>query len=78
MKFSYNTNLTLPEQSKRSRSILQDGSRSLGLFWKEKKLCLITEEIWYAILAILFLFNTPGALQFTKGGGGGVGAVYRA
>ena len=37
MKFSYNTKLTLPEQSKRSRSVLQDGSRSLRLFWKKKK-----------------------------------------
>ena len=38
MKFCYNTNFTLPKQSQRSRSILQDGSRSLGLFWKEKTL----------------------------------------
>ena len=38
MKFSYNTNLTLPKQSKRSRSILQDRSRSLGLFWKKETL----------------------------------------
>ena len=36
MKFCYNTNFTLPKQSKRSRSVLKDGSRSLGLFWKEK------------------------------------------
>ena len=36
MKSSYNTKLTLPKQSKRSRSVLQDGSRSLGLFWKKK------------------------------------------
>ena len=36
MKFCNNTNLTLPKQSQRSRSVLQDGSRSLGLFWKEK------------------------------------------
>ena len=36
MKFCYNTNFTLPRQSQRSRSVLQDGSRSLGLFWKEK------------------------------------------
>ena len=45
MKFCNNTNFTLPKQSQRSRSVLQDGSRSLGLFWKEKKLRLITEEI---------------------------------
>ena len=38
MKFCYKTNFTLPRQSQRSRSILQDGSRSLGLFWKEKTL----------------------------------------
>ena len=38
MKFCYNTNFTLPKQSKRSRSIFQDGSRSLGLFWKENNL----------------------------------------
>ena len=37
MKFCYNTNFTLPKQPQRSRCILQDGSRSLGLFWKEKK-----------------------------------------
>ena len=35
MKFWCNTNFTLPKQSQRSRSIFQDGSRSLGLFWKE-------------------------------------------
>ena len=36
MKFCNNTNFTLPKQSQRSRSVLEDGSRSLGLFWKEK------------------------------------------
>ena len=36
MKFCHNTNVTLLKQSQRSRSVLQDGSRSLGLFWKEK------------------------------------------
>ena len=36
MKFCYNTNVTLPRQSQRSRSVSQDGSRSLGLFRKEK------------------------------------------
>ena len=35
MKFCNNTNFTLPKQSQRSRSILEDRSRSLGLFWKE-------------------------------------------
>ena len=38
MKFCYNTNFNLPKQSQRSRSVLQDGSRSLGLFWKAKTL----------------------------------------
>ena len=51
MKFCYNTNFTLPEQSQRSRSILQDGSRSLRLFWK-KKIHLIIEEIWYQDLSL--------------------------
>ena len=37
MKFCYNTNSTLPKQCQNSRSILQDGSRPFGLFWKEKK-----------------------------------------
>ena len=36
MKFCYNTNFNLPKQSQRARSILQDGSRSLRLFWKAK------------------------------------------
>ena len=36
MKFCYNTNSTLPKQCQTSRSILQDGSRTFGLFWKEK------------------------------------------
>ena len=38
MKFCSNTNFTLPKQSQRSRSVLQDRSRSMGLFWKEKTL----------------------------------------
>ena len=46
MKFCYNINFTLPKQSQGSRSVLQDGSRSLGLFWNKKKLRLTTEEIW--------------------------------
>ena len=52
MKFWYNTNFTLPRQSQRSRSILQDGSRSLRLFWKEKN-CLITEEIRYQLIDLI-------------------------
>ena len=47
MKFCNNSNFTLPKQSQRSRSVLEDGSRSLGLFWTEKNLRLITEEIRY-------------------------------
>ena len=38
MKFCNNSNFTLPKQSQRSRSVLEDGSRSLGLFWTEKSL----------------------------------------
>ena len=45
MKFCYNTNSTPPKQCQSSRSVLQDGSRTFGLFWKEKKPRLITEEI---------------------------------
>ena len=37
-KFCYETSFALPKQSQRSRSILKDGSRFLGLFWKEKTL----------------------------------------
>ena len=47
MKFCYNTNSALPKQCQSSRSVLQDGSRTFGLFWKEKKPRLITEEIRY-------------------------------
>ena len=54
MKFCYNTSFTLPKQSQRSRSILKDGSRSLGLFWKEN-ICLITKEIRYVKIGILSL-----------------------
>ena len=36
MKFCYKTNSTLPKQCQSSRSILEDGSRTFGLFWKEK------------------------------------------
>ena len=36
MKFCNNTNFTLPKLFHTSRSVLEDGSRSLGLFWKEK------------------------------------------
>ena len=36
MEVCYNINSTLPKQCQRSRSVLQDGSRTFGLFWKEK------------------------------------------
>ena len=36
MKFCYNTSFTFLKQFQRSRSILLDRSRFLGLFWKEK------------------------------------------
>ena len=36
MKFCYKTNSTLPKRCQSSRSVLQDGSRTFGLFWKEK------------------------------------------
>ena len=38
MKFCYNTNSTLSKQCQSSKSVLQDGSRTFGLFWKEKTL----------------------------------------
>ena len=50
MKFCYNTSLILPKQSQKSRSILQDGSRFLGLFLEGKKICFITKEIWYSFI----------------------------
>ena len=36
MKFCYNTSCTLPKRSQKSRSVLQDRSRFLGLFWKKR------------------------------------------
>ena len=66
MKFCNNTNFTLPIQSQRSRSVLEDGSRSLGLFWKEKNLRLITEEIRYELFIISCTkteFNTRSVEQ---------------
>ena len=40
LKFCYSTSFTLPKQSQRSRSVLLNGSRFLGLFWKEKNTVL--------------------------------------
>ena len=39
-KFCYNMSFTFPKQSQSSRSILQDGSRILGLFLNEKNFVL--------------------------------------
>ena len=47
MKFSFNTNFTIPKLSQRSRSILQDGSRSLGLFRKENTLSYNQRNLVY-------------------------------
>ena len=67
MKFCYHTctRFTLPKQSQRSRSILQDGSRFkqsqrsrsilqdgsrfLGLFWKEKILSYNQRNMVYVV-----------------------------
>ena len=70
MKFCYNTNITLPKQSQRSSSVLQDGSRSFGLFWKEKNSCLITEEIRYFLMKTLCRYPSlePSQLDGSNGG----------
>ena len=73
MEFCYNTSFTLPKQSQRSRSILQDdGSSSLAWLWKEK-LHLISEEIRYLanhkvvnILSENFIPGIPQFLQVSK------------
>ena len=58
MKFCDNTNFTIPEQSQRSRSVLQDRSKSLGLFWKEKKLCLYQNKVvGFVMLRLIFSLN---------------------
>ena len=77
MKFCYNTKFTLSKQSQRSRSILQDGSRSLGLFWKEKTLsynrrntvmCLVAAVIMFHNVSLRYFnwFETFPVLQFAK------------
>ena len=55
MKFCNNTNFTLPKQSQRSRSILQDGSRSLGLFWKEKTLSYNRRNTVNLMMLIMYI-----------------------
>ena len=60
MKFCYNTKFTLPKQSQRSRSVLQDGSRSLGLFWKEKAPSYNRRNM---VIRVLPFLNNPKLLD---------------
>ena len=55
MKFCCNMSFTLPKQSQKSRSILKDGSRFLGLFWKEKTVLSLKK---YGTLIKNILFQT--------------------
>ena len=66
MKFCYNTNFTLPKHSQGSRSVSQDGSRSLGLFWNENTSVLQPKK--YGICEKKFLQDIS---SFFLGGGGG-------
>ena len=50
--FQNNVNSGLPEQSQKSRSILQDGSRFLGLFLEEK---ILTAELYMTGFLIFIL-----------------------
>ena len=71
----YKNGVSLPKQTQKSRSVLSDGSRFFGSFWK-KKLRLITEEIQHAanisyparVCAQLSLILS---CSYTTGGGGG-------
>ena len=64
-KFCYEMGFSLLNQSQKSRSVLQDGSKFLELFWKEKFPNLITEKYgtsedrlssyWPDIIAFLWL-----------------------
>ena len=69
MKFCYNTNFTLPKQTQRSRSILQDGSRSLGLFWKEKTLSYNRRNTVYYFFFFFDLLNCASSCrkEFARG-----------
>ena len=60
MKFCYNTNSTLPKQCQSSRSVLQDRSRTFGLFWKEKKPRLIPKK--YGTFKLLVQSRTGRSL----------------
>ena len=61
MKFCNNTNFTLPKQSQRFRSVLEDGSRSLGLFWKENSPSYNRRN------TVHFRPDTGGSFQFSIG-----------
>ena len=57
MKFCCETNSTLPKQCQRSRSILQNGSRTFGLFWKEKTLSYNRRNtVYLSVLEIITNF----------------------
>ena len=69
MKFCNNTNFTLPKQSQRSRSVLQDRSRSLRLFWKEKTLSynrINTVLSLSGTLSIIFFYSLTCFLPVLK------------
>ena len=55
MKFCYNANFTLPKQCQRSRSVFQDGSRSLRLFWKENNPSYNRRSTVLATLTIILI-----------------------
>ena len=67
MKFCYNTSFTLPKQSQRSRSVLQDRSSFLGLFWKGKILSYnqrntvdhkkLKADLSFSPIQLLFCYN---------------------
>ena len=77
----------LPKQSQRSRSVLQEGSRSLRLFRKGKISIIAkfhrtdlfilshsrgTKPPSYSRINTVILLHVSGALNFAKGGGGGL------
>ena len=72
MKFCYNTNSTLPKQCQKSRSILHDGSRTFGLFWKEKPLSynrrntVLTSIIVFQLRLVLILEGYSFTLTLNK------------
>ena len=64
MKFCYNTSLTPPKQSQRSRSILKDGSRFLGLFWKET----MSYNQRFVVVVVLLFYVHGKHLRSCRGG----------